>query len=275
MKRLAHGRSERGGIVGSLIALLCLVVLCTLVYLLRHSLLRFAAESWVVDEPASRADAIIVLGDDNFYADRATRAAELSRQQIAPVVVASGRRLRPGAGIAELVEHDLLERGVPREKLLRLSHDADSTEEEADALARFAADHHWKSVIIVTSNYHARRVRYIFERVFPSDISTSVASARDGDFDPERWWEKRKSIKLFAREIAGMAVAIWELHGAEKKEAPVAGETKPQKSQSGPPCEPKEHIFSQNVFSSPLHALSAVVSSRFLVATSPSLDMRL
>jgi hypothetical protein len=38
-----------------------------------------------------------------------------------------------------------------------------------------------------------------------------VASARDGDFDPEKWWEKRKSIKLFVRELAAMAVAMWEL----------------------------------------------------------------
>jgi uncharacterized SAM-binding protein YcdF (DUF218 family) len=259
MKRLAHRRLEHGGIVGSLIALLCLVVLCTLIYLLRHPIMRFAAESWVVDEPASRADAIIVLGDDNFYADRATRAAELSRQQIAPVVVASGRRLRPSAAIAELIEHDLLERGVPKEKLLLLSHDGDSTNEEAVALAQLARDHHWKSVIIVTSNYHTRRSRYIFERVFPSEISTSVASARDGDFDPERWWEKRKSIKLFAREIAGMVVAIWELRGAEK-EGPAPGETSPQKSQIGPQYGPKEHIFPQNVFSSPLQAISAVLS---------------
>ena len=66
-----------------------------MVYLARHPILRFAAESWVIDEPAAHADAIVVLGDDNFYADRATHAAELFRQGVAPVVVASGRRLRP------------------------------------------------------------------------------------------------------------------------------------------------------------------------------------
>jgi hypothetical protein len=38
------------------------------------------------------------------------------------------------------------------------------------------------------------------------------------------------------------------LHGVEKQEAPVAGPTKPQQSQIGPPCEPQEHIFRQNVF---------------------------
>ena len=40
-----------------------------------------------------------------------------------------------------------------------------------------------------------------------------IASARNGDFDPQRWWEKRESIKELTREFAGMVVAVWELHG--------------------------------------------------------------
>ena len=43
-----------------------------------------------------------------------------------------------------------------------------------------------------------------------------MASARDGDFDPERWWEKAKSIKFFTRELAGMAEAIWELRDVNR-----------------------------------------------------------
>jgi hypothetical protein len=65
-------------------------------------------------------------------------------------------------------------------------------------------------VIIVTSNYHTRRARYIFSHVFPKEISIRIAGASDGDFDPERWWEKRISVKELAREMAGMVVAVWE-----------------------------------------------------------------
>ena len=68
---------------------------------------------------SSKSDAIIVLSDDNFYADRAAHAADLYRHGWAPIVVASGRRLRPYAGIAELMEHDLIERGVPKDKIVR------------------------------------------------------------------------------------------------------------------------------------------------------------
>ena len=58
---------ERGGIITNLVALLFVVVLCVVVYAARHPILRFAAETWIVNEPAAHADAIIVLGDDNFY----------------------------------------------------------------------------------------------------------------------------------------------------------------------------------------------------------------
>jgi len=212
-------RGEQGGILVNLVVLLFVAALCALVYFARHPIMRYVAESWVVDEPAPHADAIVVLGDDNFYADRATHATELYRQGVAGIVVASGRRLRPNAGMSELMEHDLVERGVPKEKIVRFAHDADSTSEEAAALAHFAEERKWKSVVLVTSNYHSRRARYIFQKVFPAGIVVSVGSARDGDFDPQRWWEKRKSIKLFAREMMGMLLALWELRGDGSRSA--------------------------------------------------------
>ena len=210
---------QRGGILVNLIVLLCIVIFCVFLYLVRHPIFRFVADAWIVEDPLDKADALIVLSDDDFYADRATRAAELFREGEAPLIIASGRRLRPNAGIAELMEHDLVERGVPKDKILRFTHDADSTKEEAEALAKLVKTKKWHKTIVVTSNYHTRRARYIFRRVFPQDVEVRVASARDGDFDPERWWEKRKSTKELMQEFAGMVVALWELrHGSEKSE---------------------------------------------------------
>jgi len=206
-------KSERGGITAKLIGLLCFVLILGVLYFARHPLLRFTGECWIVEDPLQKSDAILELSIDNFYADRATRAAELYREGLAPLVVASGVRLRPHAGVAELMEHDLIERGVPKEKILRFSQDAENTREEAETLAKLAAGKNWRSVIVVTSNYHTRRTRYIFRRIFPANILVSVASARDGDFDPQHWFEKRKSVKEFVKEVAGMVVAMWELRG--------------------------------------------------------------
>ena len=203
--------SQHGGILSSLISLLFLIIFCFVLYAARRPLLRMAGESWVVEDPLRQSDALLLLSDDNFFADRATRASELYRQKLAPVVVASGRRLRPTAGVAELMEHDLIERGVPKDRIIRFPQDADNTRDEAQALRALVVEKNWHSVIVVTSNYHTRRSRYIFERVFPDSVAVRVASARDGGFDPERWWENRKSLKLFIHELAAMVVATWEL----------------------------------------------------------------
>jgi uncharacterized SAM-binding protein YcdF (DUF218 family) len=206
----AHN-SQHGGILSSLISLLFLVVFLFVLYAARRPLLRLTGESWVVEDPLQQSDALLLLSDDNFFADRATRASELYRQKLTPVIVASGRRLRPTASISELMEHDLIERGVPKDRIIRFPQDADNTREEAQALRTLATEKNWHSVIVVTSNYHTRRARYIFQHVFPDSITVRVASARDGGFDPEHWWENRKSLKLFMGELVAMVVATWEL----------------------------------------------------------------
>jgi uncharacterized SAM-binding protein YcdF (DUF218 family) len=111
--------AQRGGIIFRLLFLLLLALLVVVVYWMRHPLLRLAGNWWEVEDRLERADAILVLGDDNFPGDRASRSAELYRAGWAPVVVASGRLLRPYAGIAELIERDLEMRGVPAEAIIR------------------------------------------------------------------------------------------------------------------------------------------------------------
>jgi uncharacterized SAM-binding protein YcdF (DUF218 family) len=203
-------RRERGGIITTFVALLFLALLCLTIYLARHPLMRLAGGWLVVEDTLENADAIIVLSDDNFYADRATRAAELYRQNLASTVVASGVRLRPYAGISELMTHDLIERGVPKERIVPFPHDADNTREEAEALRGLVAQKGWKSVIIVTSNYRTRRARYIFHKVFPLNSKIAVASARDADFDPSNWYEHRRAVKRFQHEVLGLFAAHWE-----------------------------------------------------------------
>jgi uncharacterized SAM-binding protein YcdF (DUF218 family) len=210
--RPAERQPERGGAITTLVALLLVALLLLGIYLVRHPLLRFAGEQLIEEDPLEKSDAIVILSGDNFYADRATRAAEVFRQGLAPVVVASGVRLRPYAGNSELMTHDLIERGVPKEKIIPFPQDADNTREEAQALQKLLQQKKWKTVIVVTSNYRTRRAKYIVSKIFGDAVTVRMASARDGDFDPANWYDHRKSIKRFVHEVAGLCVAMWELH---------------------------------------------------------------
>jgi uncharacterized SAM-binding protein YcdF (DUF218 family) len=204
---------QRGGIIIKLIVLLFLVLVCGVIFLLRNPILRFMGSAWMTEDPLERADALIVLSDDNFAGDRAARAAELYRKGMAPLVVASGRRLRRYAGIAELMEHDLIADGVPKEAIVQFSHTADSTREEAEALTGLVNERRWRRVIVVTSNVHVRRARYIFRRVFPATVDVRLAGAPDQNFIPTEWWKSRRGLKQMFHEVLGMFVTMWELRG--------------------------------------------------------------
>jgi hypothetical protein len=191
--------------------LLFFAALLLVLYAARHPLLRLAGSFWVVDETPGQSDAIVMLGDDNYAADRATRAAEAFKAGLAPRVVASGRFLRPYASIADLEQRDLTERGVPAAAIVKLAQHAGNTREEALAISELLASRSWRRVILVTSDYHTRRSRYICERVFPAGTILRVVAARDSDYDPEQWWRTRGGIKIFAHELIGMPLAMWEL----------------------------------------------------------------
>jgi uncharacterized SAM-binding protein YcdF (DUF218 family) len=205
--------SLRGGIFLRLLVLLFFLSVLAVLYLARRPLMRFAGEFWVLDEPAKQSDALIVLGDDNYAADRAFKAADLYRAGVAPVVVVSGRMLRANVSVADVMAHDLQSFGVPASSIVKLTHRAQNTQEEATEVARLVQSRAWRRVQVVTSNYHARRVRLIYERVLPRGVTLQVSGARDSEFDPLHWWETRQGEKLFLSELVGYWVAKWQLRG--------------------------------------------------------------
>ena len=206
---------ERGGIILKFLKWIVLVVLIVALYMLRGPILRSMGEFWVVEDAPEKADAIFLLGDDNYGADRAARAAELYREGWAPRVVASGRYLRPYASIAQLMHRDLTERGVPAAAIQMLPSLAGNTREEAVLLRRLADRQHWHRVLVVTSNFHTRRARHIYVRVFRNGAEVRVIAARDGGYHPDAWWDSRSGIKLFFMEFASFPVAIWETRSTE------------------------------------------------------------
>jgi len=212
-----HKNSQHGGIFSRLIFLICFLLLLFGLYLARNPLLRMAGSFWVVDDTPVTSDAIVVLSDDNYFAERAARAAELFKAGWAPRVVVAGRQLRPYASMAELMQHDLVDHGVPATAVVRCTYHGDNTKEEAEALSQFLASHGWKHVMVVTSNYHTRRARYVWERSVAAGTQLRIIAAYDSDYDPKSWWLTRTGLKMFAREAAGLVVAIWEMRHNEVK----------------------------------------------------------
>jgi uncharacterized SAM-binding protein YcdF (DUF218 family) len=223
--RAARRRRERGGVFVTLLVVVILVALAAVIYLLRVPLLQSLGGLLIVDESPQPADTIIVLGDDTYLAERVARAGELYHERWAPRVIASGRYLRPYATIPELMEKDLLSRGVPAEAIVRYPQHSGNTREEALALRELLTERRWRRVLVVTSNYHTRRTRYIFRRVLLPGITVRVVAARDAEFVPESWWCQRTGWKRMFFETVGLCVAFWELRGDVSRAQPARAPT--------------------------------------------------
>lgn len=241
--------AERGGVISKLIGLLVLCVLFAAVYVVRHPLLRIAGRFWIVEDAPQPSDAIVVLGDDNYLGERAARAADLFHAGWAPRVVASGRNLRPYAGIAELIEHDLIADGVPAGTIVRFPQRAENTREEAAALAHLFTEHGWRRILVVTSNYHTRRARYICERLFPPGTELRVVPASDSAYSPDSWWESRTGLKIFLREAVGMLVAMWELRHSEQSEPSQSAPAQTRGPVPAAPLQPSPLLYFTGVYS--------------------------
>jgi uncharacterized SAM-binding protein YcdF (DUF218 family) len=202
---------QRGGIIFKFLSLCVLVAFVFVLYLARHPLLRLVGSALVLDDSPRAADAIVVLGDDNYNGDRAARAAELVKAGWAPRVVASGRYLRPYASVAELEQHDLTDRGVPASAVVRFAHRAENTREECAAVSALVAARGWKHILLVTSNYQTRRADYVCSRLLPRGTELRVVAAQDSEYSPDTWWESRRGMKIFFHEVGGFVVALWEM----------------------------------------------------------------
>ncbi len=187
-------------------AALALIVILCLLFFLRRPILRGVGGFLVVSDPLDRADAIAVLSGDG--AVRGAKAAELYHQRWAPriLITKEGFPYREQAwrryGV-EVPETDtatvdvLRHLGVRNADMEVLEGYNESTIQEAGTYRHYAQGHGLKRLVVVTSNFHTRRSRMAFRKVFRgSNIVISVQAApAEWSFNPDGWWTRRLDSK--------------------------------------------------------------------------------
>lgn len=163
--------------------------------------LEAAGRALITEDPLRPADAILVLGGETRKGDRVMHAAGLYQGGLAPLLVLSGTPIGFRTHEAEVMQRHAESLGVPADRILTVMHDADSTREEAGVVVPFLQSRGLKEVILVTSNYHTGRAKRIFEKVAgPAGPRFLASPVRDGMFDPNGWWLRRRDAKTFTFE---------------------------------------------------------------------------
>jgi hypothetical protein len=64
-----------------------------------------------------------------------------------------------------------------------------------------------KELTVVTEGVHGRRTRIMYEEAFGEGVSIGVISARNPEYDPDRWWRYSEGVKEVVSEGAAYLYA--------------------------------------------------------------------
>ncbi len=164
----------------------------------------------VVSEPPAQADAIIVLGGGSRQ--RLQTAVKLWREGYAPILLLSGGA--PGTGPltqAETMAAKARLMGVPARDLLLDNRSTTTFQNALDTLPLLYG-RRATSALVVSSDYHMRRVEFLFAAVYASSgIRLRFVAAPSLRFHSRRWWSTPQSACITVSEYAKLAVNVVEV----------------------------------------------------------------
>jgi uncharacterized SAM-binding protein YcdF (DUF218 family) len=176
------------------IAIVILAVAGLVGWLGRESLLREAANLWIVSDPLTHADAIVVLGGNSHT--RPPVAADLYRRGLANRVLVS----YPSDW--QLNRAALLKLGVPASAIEVFGKANTNTREEAVALREWAERNAASVFVIPSEPFMARRVQWIFRREFSGrPVTIEVHPFNPPGYSREGWWKTKQGSSAFQNEI--------------------------------------------------------------------------
>jgi len=194
----------------------------------RQPILERLARWWMREDSLAPANALVVLAGDSTAGSRLQRAVELYREGLAPLLILSGPPFRPYLNESQLMEQEARQTGVPQKALLKVPHTGASTLEEASYLLRAAAEAGARGLIVVSSNFHVRRVRAIYSALARrGGFSVCVAAADDLRFDPAGWWKGRLGIVTIGLELLKSVLTWIELRKLAWRRSPAVETIKP------------------------------------------------
>lgn len=168
----------------------------------------------VVQDPLEPAEVIVVLSGQ--MPQRALEAARLYTQKAAPQVWVT-QPIGPAEELAAMhipfVGEDfysqrvLMAMNVPALSIRILPDPSANTQQEVEEIGRMAREANFRTVVIVTSAPHTRRVHAIWKRLIGDSPKLIVRHPVDDSFNAARWWRNTQDALDVVREWLGLANA--------------------------------------------------------------------
>jgi LmbE family N-acetylglucosaminyl deacetylase len=193
-----------------------LVLAISALIALRKPILRAAGRALVVDDAIGPADIIVVASGAEGAG--MLEAADLVHGRVATRVAVFADP--PGH-----VDREFIRRGIPYEDVAARSirqlralgveftepipRAVAGSEDEGRILPEWCDQHRFRSVVVVSTADHTRRLRRVLRRSMRGhETRVTVRASRYSKFDPDRWWETREGTRTQIIELEKLFLDI-------------------------------------------------------------------
>ncbi len=189
------------------IFLIALFGVLVALFLLRRPLLTAIAEFLIVPDRPRKADVIIVLSGD-ASGGRVVKGVELFKKGYAKKIIMSGGKLQWNTYEPEIMKNHAIHLGMAEGNIVIITQGG-STNNQATKLTLFMQEHGLRSALLVTSDFHSRRARYIFKKKFLKEgLDLQICTSHSKEFNPSEWWTNTNSAETVFYEYTKL---IWYL----------------------------------------------------------------
>lgn len=179
------------------------------IFLVPLFLLKEAGDFLVINEKPKKSDVVIVLSGGGI--ERIEKAVELYKQGYAPYIMISN-------GKEDNLYAAMINMGVPPNSII-LENKASSTTESAYFTKELMIQHKFKSAIVVSSNFHMRRVKSNYEKAFSNNNSKLLyCSVSDSGYDSQKWWASEEDRRTTYIEYTKLVGNYFGYNGKEAKD---------------------------------------------------------
>lgn len=175
-------------------------------WLFRAPLLAACARTWVVDQPLTRSDAIVILGGRPDL--RAPEAARLYHMGYASRILYMNVKPSPSTelGIIPTEEEQtrrlLLSNGVPDSAQTEIGNCVANTFDESRATRDWTVQSGAHSLIIATDLSQTRRALWIFQRELAgTGVQVHVHAIQPKEYTATNWWQHEEGLIAFQNEF--------------------------------------------------------------------------
>ena len=198
-----------------LIAITVLLVLCATAYFERRPICIGLARAWIIDEPTTQADAVVLLGGGLQF--RTFEAVRLYQSRTVPIILLINAKPSPTEELGVTVpEHVLMRRtlelrGIPTNAIVDIGGLCSSTWEDLIVARDWCEKHDAKTLLVPTDIFHTRRVRWICDRAFPKGVViANVVAVNLPEYSATNWWQKEAGLIGFQNEVIKYLLYRWK-----------------------------------------------------------------